>query len=210
MYNTPVGIRVLEGAERRLFVESLATLVEQLVAGDDSYVSGPLSGLQGNQKTAVVHTVARALLCEEESAPKLTAVIEAAVATILDRARDMLALEMLGDIDPWDGPFGRQLSWRELVLAAGRETGISADMAEFNENDPDDWDLLLDCLEDRLLWDRDWEMEEHLDADPATSHRVKQELGIDEDYFVAVPPDPSEEECGRLLDELRELTQHGG
>jgi len=105
---------------------------------------------------------------------------------------------------------GRQVSWRELVLAAGRETGISADMSDFNENDPDDWDLLLDCLEDRLLWDRDWEMEDHLDADPETGRRLKQELGIDEDYFVAVPPDPTDEECERLLGELRELTQHGG
>jgi len=209
MYNTPVGIRVLEGAERRLFVESLATIVDQLVVGDDSYHSGPFGGLQRNQKTSVLHIVARALLCEEESAPKLTAAIEAAVGTVFDRVRTMLALESLGDIDSSDCLFGVGLTWRELVLAAGRETGISADMSDFNEDDPDDWDLLLDCLEDRMLWDRDWEMEEHLDADPEASRRVKQELGIDEVYFIAVPPDPTEEECQRLLDELCELTRRG-
>jgi hypothetical protein len=69
---------------------------------------------------------------------------------------------------------------------------------------------LFDCLEGRLLWARDWEMEEHLDADPEASRRVKQELGIDADYFVAVPPDPSEEECERLVGELRELTRRSG
>ncbi len=66
--------------------------------------------------------------------------------------------------------------------------------------------MLLDCLEDRVLWDNDWEMEEQLDADPDTSRRLKQELGIEEDYFVAIPPDPNDEEAERLWDELRELT----
>ena len=62
MYNTPVGIRVLNGAQRRLFVESLATIVEQWVVGDDAYVSGAIGGLQGNQKVSALHTATRALL----------------------------------------------------------------------------------------------------------------------------------------------------
>ncbi len=60
-------------------------------------------------------------------------------------------------------------------------------------------------LEGQILWDYDWEMEEQLDAAPDVSQRLKQEMGINDDYFIAVPPDPTDEEAERLLLELREL-----
>ena len=34
-------------------------------------------------------------------------------------------------------------------------------------------------------------------------------LGIDDDYYVAVAPDPNDTEAARLLDELVELTGEG-
>jgi hypothetical protein len=57
------------------------------------------------------------------------------------------------------------------------------------------------------LWDADWALLEHLDADPANSQRVKRRLGIDDDYFVAIPPEPNDAEAARLLDELVELSR---
>ena len=90
---------------------------------------------------------------------------------------------------------------------ACRETGIYNDLSDFDEDSSDDWDLLIECLEGRVLWDRDWELEEQLDIEPVAGRRVKRELGIDNDYFVAVPPDPTDEEAERLLKELRELTR---
>ncbi len=51
------------------------------------------------------------------------------------------------------------------------------------------------CLTDAVLWDEDWrDSESLLDADPKASRAVKEVLGIDEDYYVAVPPDPTDEE----------------
>ena len=73
MYNTPVGVRVLEGAERRLFVETLAMLVDDVSMEDEPLDSGPYYGLQRNQKIFVLHTVARAVLWPDEAAPRLTA-----------------------------------------------------------------------------------------------------------------------------------------
>jgi hypothetical protein len=76
---------------------------------------------------------------------------------------------------------------------------------------PDLWEvwvgLLLECLEDRVLWDRDWETDEQSDTDPEVSRPVKKMLGIDRDYFVAVPPEPSNEEAERLLSELPDMTR---
>jgi hypothetical protein len=57
------------------------------------------------------------------------------------------------------------------------------------------------------LWDTDWALLEHLDADPKTSRRSKKLLGIDDDYFVAVLPEPNDAAAARLLDELVELTR---
>ena len=62
MYNTPDGIRVLQGAERRLFVESLGMLVDMLTLDEFSPDIPVLEDLTRNQRIATYHAVARALL----------------------------------------------------------------------------------------------------------------------------------------------------
>lgn len=202
MYNTPAGIRILRGAERRLFVESLAMIVDNLSIGDVPFDAAVFDDLQRNQKIAVLHSVARALLCDEEPVPVLTASIEAAAAMVFRHAADMVAME-LNEPDESAG-----LSWRELVLAACRDAGIEGlpDVLPVPDDNSDAWLLLMDCLEGRVLWDNDWEMDVCLDADPDIGRRMRRELGIDDDYFVAVPPDPTDAEVERLLGELCELT----
>ncbi len=202
MYNTPVGIRILQGAERRLFVESLGMIVDDLSVGDGPFDVAAFGSLQRNQKIAVLHKVAKALLCDEEPAPELTASIEAAAAMVFRHAAGMVAMELNEPVEKAAGP-----SWRELVLAACRDAGIEdlPDVPATDDN-PDAWVLLVDCLEDRVLWDNDWEMSEFLDVDPDVGRRMRRELGISDDYFVAVTPDPTDAEVERLLGELRELT----
>jgi hypothetical protein len=61
---------------------------------------------------------------------------------------------------------------------------------------------------DAVLWDEDWrDAENHLDADPQANRVVKKLLGIDEDYYVAVPPDPTDEEMAAVEATLRRLTR---
>lgn len=207
MYNTPVGVRVLEGAERRLFVETLAMLIDDASMEDEPLDSGPYYGLQRNQKIFVLHTVARALLFEDEPAPELTASVEAAVAAVFERVGFMVSLESSGELDDCRQDRRNFPSWRELVSTACRETGIFDNLAEVDDDCSEDWDLLLECLEGRLLWDSDWAIDEQLDADPEAGGSVKDLLGIDPDYFVDVPPEPCDAEADRLLAELRALTR---
>ena len=82
-------------------------------------------------------------------------------------------------------------SWREQAIAAGREVGIE-DLPDPSDQDFDEWDLLIEGLECRLLWDDDWDMADHLDAAPEVARRIKRKLGILDDYFVAIPRDPSD------------------
>jgi hypothetical protein len=59
-----------------------------------------------------------------------------------------------------------------------------------------------------VLWDEDWKDNESLSgADPKASQAVKKLLGIDEDYYIAVPPDPTDEEMEGVWAALRGLTQ---
>jgi hypothetical protein len=55
---------------------------------------------------------------------------------------------------------------------------------------------------------RDWAADKAaaLDADPDTGRETRKELGIDDNYFTAVAPDPTDEEAEQLLEELIGLT----
>ncbi len=211
MYNTPDGNRVLQGAERQLFVESLGMLVDMLTLDEFSTDIQILDGLTPNQRIATYHTVARALLVEDELSPELTAVVEGAVASVYRHVRDMIALELdtAESTDDTAFEFGdlpQRPSWRERAIAAGHEAGIE-DLPAADEMDFDEWDLVIECLEGRVLWDDDWDLADYLDAAPEAADRAKAKLGIAADYFVAIPRDPSDADAERLLAELRELTR---
>lgn len=221
MYNTPLGIRILQGAERMLFVESLGMIVDNMRVFDHEFGIAVFDDLGRNQKIAILHFAARSLLSGDQPPPPLTAVLEGAVAGIYQHVREMLAMELEErDEDPseeldWlDGDTVEDTdfdlpTWRERVFAACRELGVGGDLPTPDNRNRDAWDIPLTGLEDCVLWDTDWGMQEALDANPDASRRAKAELGIDEDYFVAVPPDPTDEEADRLLVELIELTAEG-
>ena len=102
MYRTSRGDRVLEGAERQLFVQALATLVDQFSDADSEFGIPPFDELQRNQKIAALHMVARGLLCPDQPPPPLTAVLEATVAAIYVHAGDMLDSELVPDPSDFD------------------------------------------------------------------------------------------------------------
>jgi hypothetical protein len=215
VYRTSRGDRELEGAERQLFIESLATLIDQFSDADMEFGIPPFDELQRNQKIAALHLVARGLLCPDQPPPPLTAVLEATVAAIYGHARDMLASEFVPEsLDSDENPFGPPWvpeselpTWRQLVLDACRQQKMQEGLPAPDDADLRQWEYPLDFLEQCILWDTDWALSGHLDADPKKSSRAKKQLGIDDDYFVAVPPDPSDAQAARLLAELVELTR---
>ena len=208
MWWTPDGERTLNGQEAALFREALGVLTD-FVRDDErgdlcQFGISVFDGLQGAQKLAVLAEVGMSLLCEEEPASTLTAVREATVAVIYELVRDMVQLEV-DDLHAADG----RPTWRELVLGACRQRRVDDDSLPSQEcDDLEEWDLLIQCLADGVLWDDDWKGEEvHLDADPKTSRAMKKLFGINEDYYVDIPPDPSDAELEEIINTLHELTR---
>jgi hypothetical protein len=204
MWWTPGGERTLTGSEAALFKDALGAIVDRVRDDEEGlwqFDAPPFDDLRPHQKLAVLAQVGVALLREDQSVP-MTALTEAAIAAVYESIRVMVEMEI-------DQPAALEESptWRQLVLAACREQGIEAPLGPESE-DGDEWDLLIDCLAGRVLWDEDWkDAEHHLDADPAASRMIKDLLGIDPDYYVAVPPDPSHEELDAIWATLRELTR---
>ncbi len=218
MYRTSQGERTLRGAERRLFTESLGMIVDYLSGGDYEAGITLFDDQQRNQKIAVLLGVSKALLRDNVSAPPLTAISEAAVAVVYQHLEERIVEEISeggrADLSTATDVFGEELeyegpSWRTLVLNACRETVAVERLPQPDDLREDEWSFLIDCLRDRVLWDNDWEMVEQQDLDPEQQRRVKEEMGIDEDYFVWVPPDPQDELAGRMLTELQYLTPKG-
>jgi hypothetical protein len=203
MWHTPKGERTLKGAEAALFREALGTLVDQIRIDDEEFWQSSISlfdSLSHQQKLAVLALVGAGLLRESQPALKLTATLEATVAVIYEMIRTSVEIEIDHSRD-----LGVSTIWRELVLYACQELKIE-ELIEPNSPDLDEWDVLIDCLVGEILWDEDWlEVDHYLDADPNSSRGVKKMMGIDKDYYIAVPPDPTSKEVEGILATLHGL-----
>src|SRR3954469_25286130 len=130
MWWTPLGERVLRGAEWELFRDGLAMvcdLVEEAKSSDDPEIGSfgveAFDWLQPNQKLALLALVGKALKDEGEPMPELTAHTEAAVAAVYAHIFSMIVVEIEcapgsredggdpSDVDDW-------FAWRRMALAA--------------------------------------------------------------------------------------------
>ena len=201
MYHTPKGDRILHGSERSLFTESLALIVDLLALGDAEFGVIPFNNLQWNQKLVVLYNSARALLHPTEPTPKLTAIIESAVAVVYENVKDQVDHEIDDPDVSSETPF-----WRRLVLDAAREQVASGELPNDLNCDKEMWTILVECLAGSVLWDNDYEWQECLDLPPEESRRVRTRLGMNDDYYTDVPPDPPDDQTKLYLDALMGLT----
>ncbi|MEA1949745.1 MAG: hypothetical protein U9N87_00045 [Planctomycetota bacterium] len=201
MYHTPKGIRILLGAERKLFEQSLGMIVDFLATGDLEFGIELFDQLQPNQKLFVLYNSGRGLLRPDEPPPKITAGIEAAIATVYEFAEFRVREEI-------DDPELRQRApfWRKLVLEAAREQVELDEMPDDTSCYKEEWELLLECLAGCVLWDNDYEWQESQDLPPEESKRLYATLGIDDDYYTDVPQDPPDDQTNLYLDALMGLT----
>jgi hypothetical protein len=234
MWHTSIGDRYLVGAEAELVRNSLAVLADQvadlLETERDTPSDGaarwatPLDPLPGTQQLALLYDVAHHLLNDTPVALPLTAVSESAIAAIFTQIRTGVELEIDDQLDPCDRNehfSGEDLpdlpSWRELILAAHQETLAEDEREEWLargddcptalDTDMDQWENLLETLMDRILWDRDYELEGHLvDADPEQAARTKLLLGIEDDHFSEPAPDVRDRDTRRLMAKIRAIT----
>ncbi len=204
---TPDGEWILQGAEGQLSREALGMIVDMVRDDNEGlwqFAAPPFDKLQPNRKLAVLAQVGTALLCKDQPMPQLTVVLEAAVGAVYEATRLLVEMEIDQPAEWRESP-----SWRKLVLAACWERGIE-DLLDAQSEDLDEWEVLVSSLAGEVLWDEDWkDSESLLDADPKASWAVKELLGIDEDYYIAVPPDSTDEEMEGVWTTLLELTKAG-
>jgi hypothetical protein len=201
VYHTPGGDRILRGAERRLFTQSLAMIVDLLAQGDAEFDVIPFDALQLNQKLVVLYNSARALLRPDEPAPKLTASVESAVAIVYEHVKNQVYLEIDVSHESKETPF-----WRKLVLDAAREQVTLDQLPHDWDCDKETWTMLVECLAGCVLWDNDYESQVSLDIAPEESRRIRALLGIDDNYYTEVLPDPPDDQANLYLDALMGLT----
>jgi hypothetical protein len=212
MWRTSTGERVLRGAEWKLFCEGISVvwdLVEDSEDGCDLSESGisAFDALQPRQRLALLALVGTALQDEAMPAPRLTAHTEATVAVVFEHIRQSVEteIELGSEIEPTETP----QSWRDLILAAYRQAAGKEEvqLPSPSCDDFEEWNLLLECLEECILWDHDYAMGNvFLDADPAVSREEMKCMGIAEDYYLELAPDPTDEELERIRGTLRALT----
>ena len=201
MYHTPDGDRILLGAEREFFTQSLAMIIHLLAEDDMEFGVTGFDQLQRNQKLVVLYNAARGLLHPDEPPPRLTAALESAVAAVYEFAMDQVRQE----IDPEIG--GEGPHWRKLILDIARQHIDPDELPDATNDDEETWAFLVECLMGCVLWDSDYESQQTLDLPPEESRQVRSILGVDDDYHTAIPEDPPDHQAKLYLDALIGLTR---
>ena len=199
MWRTELGERILEGPEAALFRDAVADLIDPPnLCEDHDYQVGVdvFDHLTYGQKLAMLDHVANALLRPEVPAPELTALSEGTVAAVFHHLKIMVRVEIeLSEMGP---------IWRPKVLDACRLTELE-DLPASDCDDMQEWDFLVEALLDRILWDRDYDEQWLSDVNPGEARAVGDLIGIPEDYFTHIAPDPGPQQLRQIRDDLQQL-----
>ena len=207
-WRTQNGVRILQGAEAaliRVAVEYVSGMVEEGIDGHtkprDFRVS-LFDRLEPPAQLALLAEVGWALLRDTDSCPPLTAINEAVIGVLFCEIEQCVVEE----IDAEDCLNEPLRFWRNRILAVYQETGDVDELPSADCTDQSEWSLLIEGLSDRILWDDDFnDADEYLDMPPEKGQYIKQFMGIADDYFRAVPPDPKESELPQIRATLADL-----
>ncbi len=220
MWHTPKGDRTLAGAEAELVRAAIEQLFDDSVVAEGSVEDwevgvAAFDRLTCEQRLVLLADVGDALLGEDVPAPKLRSLNEAVVGAIFETIFEQVQIE-IDDEEEAAAEF--RCRWRQLVLAAteaaekgivraGEEPLPAPDCPDFDCH----WSPMIEALTDGLLWDQDYEDEDFfVDAPPEKASWMKKRFNIDPDYFMAVPPDPTEPEVEAAKGRLRRLVGREG
>lgn len=180
---TPIGERIIEGAEAEAIRYGIDALTDTLLT-DDEFTSDiqAFDELTRNQKLAMLLEVATHLLTETKH-PELTAVLEATVAAVFAHICDCIAFEIDENL-PTES--------QAIVRDALKDHGLTAPRSR----DHNGWSGAVADLSDLILWDADYESA-HLFLDADTGG----------DYFTSIAPDPRDCEIDTVIQRIRELTE---
>jgi hypothetical protein len=202
MWRTECGERILEGAEAKIFAETLLSLLDFTVADElDLYDLGieSFDNLTFGQRISVLSIIGNGLLREDVPPAALTAVVEGAIAAVFKHIRNEIIYEI-------DEPESRS-NWRELVVAARRQ--MDWEIEEIPEptcTDINKWKVEVEILSDAILWDTDYEDAKlYIDFPPEKSKELRDWDDIPEDYFLAIADDLTDKEAKARIEGLRKL-----
>jgi hypothetical protein len=222
MWRTPLGDRVLQGAEAKLFATVVHVMVDEIVVGmDDENLRMPsgvpaFDSLGWMQQLALLAEVTEALFRPDIPTPEHTSVNESAIAAVFHHLWQNVEFEIdcegladaaaaetwresaLAALDEVEGLWAAARPETAIVLADD-ETLLTAEC-----DDMDEWSSCLHVLQDAVLWDNDWAFDdEHLDAPPEQAAEACIAMDIDPEYFRAIPPDPRESDLDAILNRLQ-------
>ena len=224
MWHTSRGDRTLQGDEATLVREAIDTMVDVLTLHIDDDPAGGVLCESGNavfdqltpsQRIALLHDAATHLLTDTGAAPRLSALLEATVAAIFKDIRDHVAIEVGFPQSTGHARWVERPGWRHLVASAFHSFTISeGDFESLEElpleasSDLRQWERVIDYLADAILWDRDFELTgKFLDMDPEIMRERRNILGIDDDYFTQIAPDPRPTELTELVSATRKIVR---
>lgn len=217
MWHTPNGIRAVEGHEAALIRAAIWYFWNMLEEEADGladhwrFAIPVFDGLSWQQQLVLLAGVGEALLRNDVPPPELTAINEATVGAIYASISQCIQFEVDSN-DNADVKEGLDTTyWRRLLRNAVAETdkpelprGPDEQLPNADCADVEEWEIMIDSIQSLVLWDADWLDEDlHLDVDPETSRLRKARLGIPDDYYTSIPPDPNETEVDAARARLR-------
>jgi hypothetical protein len=191
MWHMQDGHRVLAVAEWEVFkigLSRLADAIKEDIADEtNEWDTGVavFDRLTPEQKLSLLADTASALSDPAVPAPYHTAANAGAIAAVLQTLAECLELEMM------EGGSG-EATIRRLLLAASEDSAEDIEgLPDLACTDLEEWKLLVECLEMKILWDHDYVMGDcFLDLPPDRSRTGMNFMGIDPEYFVAAPDEP--------------------
>jgi hypothetical protein len=200
---------VLTEPEWALFAAGVELLWDWIESDIESGGDGADLGLVAfdrvtpEQKLVMLADVANALRSVSVPAPRHTASNEATIAAVFSVLRGALECEIDNATDEELTP---STSIRHLLLACCfGEDDFEDPLPDASSDDPEAWDLILEEIVERILWDCDYQSSNDLmNLPPDVARQVRQVVGIDEEYDLTIPPDPDE---GALAVPRQKLTQ---
>jgi hypothetical protein len=215
MWWTTEGERVLRGAEWAVFRLALSCLWDETEASGEEEEYGTtgvavFDQLRRSDRLALLAQVARGLHDEDAPCPDVTALTEGTIAAIFAHLRYLLEVEVEAEAAESGGSTSpgedRAQRTRHLVLAALHEVNPDRDLPLPDSDDVAEWGDQIGFLMDRILDDRDYlAVSLFLDSDPVLGRDLKHRLGIADDYYAAIPPDPAPGELEVARDHLRRI-----
>lgn len=187
-WNTPLGNRTLTGIERRIVRAAIVRLCREIIGNSvaDSACVGVavFDQLTGCQQLVMLDYVRRYLFEDTQECNEPSAIAEGTAAAVIAFVSGCIEFEVEIEDELTRSLSGIQPPryWRELIQKASRVYKWEIDP----NMEPNDWGIALEMFHDRILHDRDYEMD-FTDGPPETSNGLNAVLGIPVKYFTSIP-----------------------